>query len=71
MGIRQVGTVNAFDVKKGEGVIIPAGGGKPLWFFSSDIDQDDRKSLPAGLTVSFETRLGPKGDMAYLVRAEG
>jgi len=58
------GTVKWFNDAKGFGFITPDEGGADLFAHFSEIRAEGFKSLAEGQKVTFEARMGPKGQQA-------
>ena len=66
----KTGVVKWFNNAKGFGFIKPEGGGDDVFVHYSEIRSDGYRTLMRGQTVTFETRVGPKGMQALKVMTE-
>jgi CspA family cold shock protein len=62
------GTVKWFNDAKGFGFITPDGGGKDLFAHFSEIQDAGFKSLKENQRVTFDVKMGPKGEQATNIR---
>ena len=55
------GTVKSFDAAKGNGFIMPDGGGEDVYVHASVVEKAGLKELPFGIKVTFDLVLNHHG----------